>query len=521
MGGRKMVDDIADSAFPEDNEKSALADASLSRRGLLMTGAALTASTLAPTALVSTAAAQNAAGSKPNIVFILTDNLGYGELGVYGGGILRGAPTPNIDKLASEGTRLLNFNVEAQCTPTRSAFMTGRFSIRSGTYEVPIGGDPDGLTRWEITIAKLLSDRGYATGMWGKWHLGSAEERLPTHFGFDEWYGIPRTYDEAMWPSLDEGRGMWPSVGDKQGWNARIVGPEPIYDARQGEKAQKVGELNLDNRRTMEAEITNRAVEFIKRSAKTGKPFFAYVASSLVHMPVLPHPDFVGKTGNGDWADTLAEMDYRTGQILDAIKQAGIEDDTLVVFTSDNGPEATHPWEGDSGPWRGTYFTAMEGSLRAPFIVRWPGKVPAGRISNEIVHVVDMLPTLARVGGAEAPKDRPIDGVDQLDFLLGKQENSNREGFPAYVADRLSAVKWRNWKMHLIWQEKMYDTPQHLPLPRVYDLLRDMKEERDVGVYNSWVAEPMFKILANFEASLKKYPPIKAGTPDPYTPPPT
>ena len=196
-----MVDDIADSAFPEDNEKSALADASLSRRGLLMTGAALTASTLAPSALVSTAAAQDAAGSKPNIVFILTDNLGYGELGVYGGGILRGAPTPNIDKLASEGTRLLNFNVEAQCTPTRSAFMTGRFSIRSGTYEVPIGGVPDGLTRWEITIAKLLSDRGYATGMWGKWHLGSAEERLPTHFGFDEWYGIPRTYDEAMWPS--------------------------------------------------------------------------------------------------------------------------------------------------------------------------------------------------------------------------------------------------------------------------------------------------------------------------------
>jgi hypothetical protein len=120
-----------------------------------------------------------------------------------------------------------------------------------------------------------------------------------------------------------------------------------------------------------------------------------------------------------------------------------------------------------------------------------------------------------------APTDRPIDGADQLDFFLGKQENSNREGFPAYVADRPSAVKWRNWKMHLIWQEKMYDTPQHLPLPRVYDLLRDMKEERDVGVYNSWVAEPTFKILANFQASLKKYPRIKVGTPDPYTPPPT
>ena len=135
---------------------------------------------------------------RPNIVFILVDNLGYGELGVYGGGILRGAPTPRIDKLASEGTRLLNFNVEAQCTPSRSALLTGRFSIRSGTYAVPIGGVADGLTLWEVTIAKLLSSRGYATGMWGKWHLGSEESRFPTHQGFDEWYGIPRTYDEAF-----------------------------------------------------------------------------------------------------------------------------------------------------------------------------------------------------------------------------------------------------------------------------------------------------------------------------------
>jgi arylsulfatase A-like enzyme len=169
------------------------------------------------------------AGKRPNIVFMLTDNLGYGELGCYGGGILRGAPTPRIDKLAGQGTRLLNFNVEAQCTPSRSAFITGRFSIRSGTYEVPIGGVPDGLTQWEVSIADLLSAQGYATGMWGKWHLGSAEERLPTHQGFDEWYGIPRTYDEAMWPSLNQAQGMWPSVGNEQGWNAKTVPPEPIY----------------------------------------------------------------------------------------------------------------------------------------------------------------------------------------------------------------------------------------------------------------------------------------------------
>lgn len=455
----------------------------------------------------------------PNIVFMLVDNLGYGELGCYGGGILRGAPTPRIDQLAIEGLRLLNFNVEAQCTPSRSALMTGRFPIRSGTYEVPLGGVPDGLTLWEVTIAELLSARGYATGMWGKWHLGSAESRFPTHQGFDEWYGIPRTYDESMWPSFNETNSVWPSVGNQQGWNAQVIPPEFIYEARQGETARQVAELNVDRRRTMEAEITSRAVEFIKRNARAGKPFYAYVSFSLVHMPTLPNPEFAGKTGNGDWADYLAEMDYRTGQILDAIKEAGIEDNTLVIFTSDNGPEETDPWQGASGPWRSGDFTAMEGSLRVPFILRWPSKVPAGRVSNEIVHIVDLFTTLAHVGGAEIPQDRPIDGVDQLDFFLGNQETSNREGFPAYVANRLSAVKWRNWKAHFIWQESMYDPPLKLPLPKLINLLTDLQEERDVLAKHSWVLDPMVKIIGALEASFQKYPPIKVGTPDPYTPP--
>ncbi len=479
---------------------------------------------LASAVIVATAWSTSAIGApesaqKPNIVFILADNLGYGELGVYGGGILRGAPTPRIDGLASEGLRLLNFNVEPQCSPSRSALMTGRFSMRSGTYAVPAGGQADGLTLWEITIAELLSRQGYATGMWGKWHLGSADERLPTAQGFDEWFGIPRTYDEVLWTAQDQTHGLWPSMGNRQGWSPAIAPPEPIYEATSGSKPKKVGVLTLDERRTMEAQITDRAVSFIKRQASAGKPFFAYVSSSMVHMPVLPHPDFAGRTGNGDWADCLAEMDYRTGQILDAIKAAGIEDHTIVIFASDNGPEATDPWQGDSGPWRGTYFTATEASLRAPFIVRWPGRIPAGRVSNEIVHIVDMLPTLAYIGGAPVPRDRPIDGVNQLDFFEGKSEKSHREGFPVYVADRLSAVKWRNWKMHLIWQEGMYDVPVKLAEPRVVNLLTDLKEERDVAVKAGWVAVPMTKILKDWEASLEEYPPIRMGQPDPYVPP--
>jgi arylsulfatase A-like enzyme len=506
--------------LPQNSRTGTRFGAGMNRRDLLLSGSSLAAaSALAATSLTTEAQAQQRpAGQRPNIVFMLTDNLGYGELGVYGGGILRGAPTPRIDALAGEGMRLLNFNVEAQCTPSRSALMTGRFSIRSGTYEVPMGGGPDGLTQWEVTIAELLSARGYATGMWGKWHLGSAEARLPTNQGFDEWYGIPRSYDEALWPSLNETKSMWPSVGNNQGWNAKIIPQESIYEARKGEPPREVGKLDLDKRLTAEAEITNRAVEFIKRNASANKPFYAYVSFSLMHLPTLPNPEFAGRTGNGDWADCLAEMDYRTGQILDAIEQAGIEDNTIVIFASDNGNEATSPWQGDSGPWRGTYFTAMEASLRAPCIIRWPGKVPAGRVNNEIVHIVDMYTTLAHVGGAEVPKDRAVDGLDQLDFFLGKQETSNREGFPAYVADRLTAVKWRNWKMHLIKQDSMYDVPEKLPLPRIINLLTDLKEERDVAAFNTWVIDPMLKIVGEFQVSLQKYPPIKVGTSDPYTP---
>ena len=163
------------------------------------------------------------AEQKPNIVFILTDNLGYGELGVYGGGILRGAPTPCLDKLASEGLRLTNMNMEAQCTPSRSSILTGRFSMRSGTYAVPLGGVPEGLTQWEITIAQSLSNEGYATGMWGKWHLGSQDGRLPNDRGFDEWYGIPRTTDEARWPS-------------SAGYSPQLVPMQKIMEGKKGRK---------------------------------------------------------------------------------------------------------------------------------------------------------------------------------------------------------------------------------------------------------------------------------------------
>lgn len=459
-----------------------------------------------------------AQATPPNIVIMLYDNLGYGELGVYGGGPLRGAETPRIDELAREGVRLTNFNVEAQCTPSRSALMTGRFSIRSGTYRVPRIGEPDGLTQWEVTLAELLSARGYATGIWGKWHLGSSDGRLPTQQGFDEWYGTPRTFDEAMWSATDVATDLTPAPGSKQGWDADLVPPQYIYESRRGEQPHKVKPLDLASKRTLDEELTAKASAFIKRNAQAGKPFFAYIPFSLPHMPTQPNPAFAGKTGNGSWADSLAEMDYRAGQVLDALQEAGVADNTLVILTSDNGGEARRPWRGANGPWRGTYFTAMEGGLRAPFILRWPNHAAAGRVSNEIVHIVDLYTTLAHVGGADVPQDRAVDGVDQQDFLTGKQAESNRQGFPIYVADRLTAVKWRNWKMHFIQQDEMFDPPRPLALPRIYNLLTDLREEDDIAVENTWLLKPMMGIVGRLKASLVQYPPIESGTPDPYTP---
>jgi arylsulfatase len=444
--------------------------------------------------------------AKPNILFILVDNLGYGELGVYGGGATRGAPTPRIDMLASEGLRLTNMNMETQCTPSRSSLLTGRYAIRSGTHSVPFGGVADGLTQWEVTMAESLSAAGYATALYGKWHLGSQDGRLPNDQGFDEWYGIPRTTDESLWPG-------------SPGYSPAVMPPEQILEGRKGEKSRAVKVYDVEQRRLIDAEITRRTVAFMERQAGEKKPFFAYAALTQPHLPTLPNPAFAGKTGNGDWADMLAEMDHNVGQMLDAVDRLAIRDDTVVIFTSDNGPEFIRPWDGWAGPWRGQYFTALEGGIRVPFMVRWPGKIAAGRTSDEIVHGVDMFPTLASLAGAAVPKDRPIDGVDQSGFFLGKAEKSAREGIPIWCSDRLQAVKWRNYKVHFYQQETMVAPPVKMAVPLLINLYTNPREETDKPTVDSWVVAPVLKIVGAFEQSVKEHPLIPMGTPDPYVPP--
>jgi arylsulfatase len=288
-------------------------------------------------------------------------------------------------------------------------------------------------------------------------------------------------------------------------------------EGRKGEKSRDVAVDDLDQRRLIDAEITRRTIDFLRRSVRAGKPFYAYVPFTLVHFPALPNPKFAGKTGHGDFADCLAEMDANVGQILAAVDELSIRGNTIFVFTSDNGPDPTAPSNGWSGPWRGYYFTHMEGSLRTPFIIRWPQKIPAGRVSNEIVHEVDTFTTFVKLAGAAVPSDRPIDGVDQTDFLLGKAEKSAREGFPVFVADRLEAVKWRNFKVAFYETQRDWWSPIIKPgVPKVFDLIQDPTEEYGATLTpNAWGGGPMMKIVTEFEESLKKHPPIKPGTPDP------
>ncbi|WP_270726851.1 arylsulfatase [Shimia sp. Alg240-R146] len=456
------------------------------------------------------------AQEKPNILLIFMDNFGWGEPGFNGGGIIRGAATPELDQLAAEGLRLTNFNVEVQCTPSRSAIMTGRYAIRSGNGVVPLGEGTYGLVQWEVTMAEMLADAGYATGMYGKWHLGRTEGRFPTDQGFDEWYGVPNSTDEAVYTSLAEFEGS---------------GVEPTYVLKgvKGSAPEKVKPYTLEYRPLIDRDLTDRAIDFMTKQAGEDKPFFVYLPYTATHFPTMPHPEFVGKSGNGPWGDLLMQIDSYVGELTATLDDLGVADNTIVIFTADNGPEALSPGEtsltvetaihGTAGPWRSTLFTGYEGALRVPFAVRWPDQIERGRVSDEIVHAMDLLPTLASVAGGKIPTDRVIDGVDMSSFFVGDQDESGREGFIVYMGNDVFGVKWRNWKLHFNEQTGWNGTLRKYTMPRVYNLMNDPQELDNVLFPHTWVPKAALPQLEKHVASLKEFPPIPTGAPDPYEPP--
>jgi arylsulfatase len=448
---------------------------------------------------------------RPNILFFHVDNLGFGELSCYAGGAFRGTETARIDGFATEGIRLTNYCPESQCTPTRSALMTGRHAVRSGTHSVPLGAPSGwGLVAWEQTIADILSAAGYACAAYGKWHVGEGRGRWPTDKGFMEWYGPPRTYDEALWPTD-------PWYDPKRDPISRMV------SIKRGEVDVTEGDqLTLDSRRDCDLEYLRRAEAHIRRSVDAGTPFFVYFNHSMMHMPVIPRETFRGATGQGDWADSLAELDADFGTLLDLLAGLGVADDTLVVFAGDNGPEEVLLWRGSPGYWRGSYFAGGEGNLRTPCIARWPGRIPAGRRSDELMHVTDWFTTLLRAVGLDGPQDRVIDGVNQLDWLMGKSPCSARDGCIYWMGPEIYGVKWRNFKLVLIVQTYGTDPPAKLATPRIINLTVDPHEREAVPLphLHSWTVTHFNRLLGAYSESVERQPLIPPGAPIDFVPTP-
>jgi arylsulfatase len=437
---------------------------------------------------------------RPNVVLIFPDNLGWGEVGAYGS--VRGVPTPNIDSIAAQGIRLDNFNVEFSCTVSRAALLTGRYAIRSGATQ------PGGITLWEVTIAEALKGLGYATALFGKWHLGGSNwirNRTPIDQGFDEWYGIPNTSNEAQWMQAPE---LKPPAADTS----------YIWEQKAGEAPRRVSVFDHKTRGLVDREAARRGVAFIEKNARAGKPFFLYYPMTQIHFPTLTHPDFVGKTGAGDIGDAMADVDYNVGLITSALRRLNLDRNTLIFWCTDNGAEGRRPWRGTSGPWRGFYNTVMEGGVRTPCVLRWTGRIPRGQKLDGIVHEMDLFPTIAAAVGANVvPADRPFDGVNQLPYFEKKQAKSARETVLMFTGRQVRAVKWNEWKFHYAYQPEPRVTEP--PLMRLFNLRSDPREETDIKDVNPWAIGHFDRLVADFDESVRRFPNVPSGAPDPWAPP--
>lgn len=460
---------------------------------------------------------------KPNVVFILADNVGYGDLGPYGGGEVRGAPTPRIDQLAREGLRLTQYLVEPGCTPSRAAFMTGQYSIRNGLSLIIVPGSESTLPRRAVTLGELFKGAGYATAIFGKWHLGIEPQSLPTAHGFDEFYGIPPdiSWDSATYvDTITLTHSMNASPNELLAKGPQIV--ESIAD----NPLRRVKPYTREVRAEIDSELVAKSIDFMRRQKAVGKPFFLYLPFSMGHFPNLPSKEFAGRSQIGQYGDKLMEGDYRVGQILDTLKELGIDDNTLVVFASDNGPQGETAREmgnqgtpdmGNAGPFRGELGEATEGSVRTFCIVRWPGKVRPGTTSNAMVSIMDFFPTFAHLIGSKVPTDRPIDGVDQSNVLFGSSTTGNRESLLTFIGADMVAVRWKQWRMYFTDVQPTGIGPQRQPgmfsssapmagYPKIYNIQMDPHEDLQVGALFGWVAGPMLEEVAKYKETLKKYP---------------
>jgi arylsulfatase len=460
---------------------------------------------------------------KPNVVFILADNVGYGDLGPYGGGELRGAPTPRIDQLAREGLRLTQYLVEPACTPSRAALMTGQYSIRNGLSLIAVEGSPNTLSARAYTMGQLFKDVGYATAIFGKWHLGGEPQSLPTAHGFDEFYGIP---PDISWDAATYVETMELTHSETAPNDVLLARGPQIVEATAGGPLRTVKPFTPEVRANIDYELVNKSIDFMRRQRAAGKPFFLYLPFSMGHVPNLPAEQFKGKSRIGNYGDKLMEGDYHVGQILDTLKELGVDNDTIVVFASDNGPYGETARElgndgtpdmGNSGPFRGELGEVTEGSIRTCAIIRWPGHTKPNTTSYAMFSIMDFMPTFASIIGGKMPTDRPIDGVDQTDVLLGNSATGHRDSLLSFIGGDLVAVRWKQWRIYFTDIHPTGIGPQREPgifsasapmagYPKVYNIEMDPHEDLVVLGLFSWVTGPALKAVDEYLASVKKYP---------------
>lgn len=415
---------------------------------------------------------------RPNIVLIFADDMGYGDLGSYGATQYK---TPNLDKMASEGLRFTNFYVsQAVCSASRAALLTGCYANRVSILGALMPNSRIGLNLSEETIAEVLKKRGYKTGIFGKWHLGDHKQFLPLQQGFDEYLGLP--YSNDMWSMNYDGTKATPET------NARKAGFPPLALIEGNDKVREIN--TMEDQAELTTIYTQRAVQFIQKNKNN--PFFLYVPQSMPHVPLAASSKFKGKSNQGVYGDVLMEMDWSVGQILQALEKNGLTKNTLVIFTSDNGPWINFGnHAGSAGGLREGKGTSWEGGQRVPCIMKWPGTIKAGNISNNLASTIDILPTLAKISGAPLP-EKKIDGVNILSLIKGDPAAAPRKIFYYYYGRSLEGVRENEWKLVLPHDHRSYEgsMPGHNGLPgstsikktgyALYDMRRDPGERYDV-----------------------------------------
>lgn len=373
---------------------------------------------------------------QPNIVVIFIDDMGYADIGPFGA---KEYATPNLARMAGEGIVLTDFHAStAVCSASRASLMTGCYSQRVSVHGAYGPKAKAGLNPDEVTIAEICKSKGYATAVFGKWHLGDAQPFLPANQGFDEWFGLP--YSNDMWPLHPDLVRLPPNSERRK----RGYPPLPLYEGTEIIDE----EVTAEEQAQLTTWYTERAVDFIHRHSEG--PFFLYVPHSMVHVPLFVSDKFEGKSGAGLFGDVVMEIDWSVGQILDALEQEGLDENTLVLFTSDNGPWLSYGnHAGSAGPFREGKGTMFEGGYREPCIARWPGKIPPGTECDELSSTMDLLPTIAGLIGAEVPSDRTIDGKDIWPLLSGQPDaKSPHDYFYCYYNGELKAIRDPRWKLH-------------------------------------------------------------------------